>query len=80
MKKRRQSRREFLGLTGLATAGLAGGSFFPSAFSETEAADLDPSHADLVVLNAKVYTVDPQIPKAEAFAVKRLENRKTWRT
>src|SRR6185312_6512725 len=26
--------------------------------------------ADLVVLNAKVYTVDPKVPQAEAFAVK----------
>lgn len=26
--------------------------------------------ADLVVLNAKVYTVDPKLPQAEAFAVK----------
>src|SRR6202041_12795 len=25
---------------------------------------------DLVVLNAKVYTVDPSVPKAEAFAIK----------
>ena len=30
----------------------------------------DAQDADLVVLNAKVYTVDAQVPKAEAFAVK----------
>jgi len=35
-----------------------------------QAADSDPGKADLVVLNAKVYTVDRDMPKAEAFAVK----------
>ena len=30
----------------------------------------DPRNADLVVFNAKVYTVDDRAPKAEAFAVK----------
>jgi predicted amidohydrolase YtcJ len=61
MKK--HSRREFLGLTGI---GLAGGPWVRSAV----AADLDAQNADLVVFNAKVYTVDPRTPRAEAFAVK----------
>jgi predicted amidohydrolase YtcJ len=50
------SRREFLGIVGV---GLAGGAF------AAEGTD-----ADLVVFNAKVYTVDSRMPKAEAFAVR----------
>ena len=71
MNKRRQNRREFLGLTGVSVAGLAG-SRFPGAtiFAATESPDADPYHAELVVFNAKVYTMDSQAPKAEAFAVK----------
>src|SRR5215469_3019930 len=57
------SRREFMGLVaggpavlvpGLSHAALAADSFDP----------------DLVVFNAKVYTIDPLMPRAEAFAVK----------
>jgi predicted amidohydrolase YtcJ len=68
---RRQNRREFLGLTGLGAASIASDALFhPNGFVETEAADADPRHADLVVHNAKVYTIDSRLPKAEAFAVK----------
>ena len=71
MNKRRHSRREFLGLTGAGVAGLASGSLLSTTvFAETDSADNDPRHADLVVFNAKVYTVDSHMPKAEAFAVK----------
>src|SRR5215469_5832500 len=71
MKRQSRSRREFLGLTGASVAGLAGGSFLGSnVFAETESADADPRHADLVVFNAKVYTIAPRLPRAEAFAVK----------
>jgi predicted amidohydrolase YtcJ len=71
MNKHGHNRREFLGLTGASVVGLASGSFRDAnAFADKESADFDPRHADLVVFNAKVYTVDPQIPKAEAFAVK----------
>jgi predicted amidohydrolase YtcJ len=71
MRKPRHSRREFLGLAGAGAVAFASGSF-PSAtaLGETQSADADPRHADLVVFNAKVYTVDPRMPKAEAFAVK----------
>jgi predicted amidohydrolase YtcJ len=56
------SRRELLGLIG-STAVLS-----PWLTSRAFAADsADP---DLVVFNAKVYTVDAQMPRAEAFAVK----------
>lgn len=71
MNKHRHSRREFLGLTGASLAGLASSSFLgATAFSQTQGTDDDPRHADLVVFNAKIYTVDSRMPKAEAFAVK----------
>lgn len=71
MNKRRQNRREFLGLTGVSVAGLAGSRFPGSTiFAATESPDTDPYHAELVVFNANVYTMDSQTPKAEAFAVK----------
>src|SRR5215472_8518291 len=52
----KHSRREFLGLT-------VAGSFAARALAAE-------TPADLVVFNAKVYTVDPGAPRAEAFAVK----------
>ena len=53
-----------MGLTGAGIAGLVGGPW-PGAAAAAEGQD-----ADLVVFNAKVYTVDSRAPKAEAFAVK----------
>ncbi|HTA45746.1 MAG TPA: amidohydrolase [Bryobacteraceae bacterium] len=53
----RSSRREFLWLTG---AGVAGSALAVQS-------DGPP---DLVVLNAKVYTIETRFPKAEAFAVR----------
>ena len=71
MKKRTHSRREFVSFTGSAVAGLAGLPWLegtPSAQTPTPAANsTDP---DLVVFNAKVYTVDAARPRAEAFAVR----------
>lgn len=67
MKKHDRNRREFLGLTGLSVATLGVGSFLSA---EVQTADPDPRHSDLVVYNAKVYTVDARMPKAEAFAAK----------
>jgi predicted amidohydrolase YtcJ len=69
MNSRRHNRREFLGVTGVGVAGLAGGGLFGRTAS-AQTPSLDPRSADLVVVNAKVYTVDPSTPKAEAFAVK----------
>ena len=51
------NRREFLGLTGFGLAGAIASAAVPG----------DP---DLIVFNAKVYTVDPRTPRAEAFAIK----------
>src|SRR5271154_1542159 len=53
----KSNRREFLGLTGL---GLA------SALARAAV----PGDPDLIVFNAKVYTVDLRTPRAEAFAIK----------
>ena len=65
MADHRNTRREWLGIaSGAGVAGVLGGSATGIlAAAETEG-------ADLVVFNAKVYTVDAQTPKAEAFAVK----------
>jgi predicted amidohydrolase YtcJ len=57
--KSRHSRREFMGL-------LAAG---PAALTPLASAAFASTDPDLVVFNAKVYTVDPQMPRAEAFAV-----------
>jgi len=61
---RRYNRRSFLGLTGAGIAGLAGAPWLRTAW----AAEAVPP--DLVVFNAKIYTVDSGAPRAEAFAVK----------
>jgi predicted amidohydrolase YtcJ len=63
---RRDSRREFMGLTAAGFAGMFGDPRRVSA----QSADLTSRDADLVVFNAKVYTVDSLAPKVEAFAVK----------
>jgi len=54
-----------MGLTaGAGIASLAGGPWLRAA------AGAEGQDADLVVFNAKVYTVDSRVPKAEAFAIK----------
>jgi predicted amidohydrolase YtcJ len=68
--KNRHNRREFLGLTGAGLAAAAAGPFAGSTRAAAAAAMADPQDADLVVFNAKVYTVDPAMARAEAFAVK----------
>ena len=64
----RQSRRDFMGLT----IGAVAAAFSSRWVNRTVAAvaGVDTGNADLVVINAKVYTVDSRTPKAEAFAVK----------
>ena len=70
----RHSRREFMGLTAvgaagiLARPGLAAGRTLATT-SAPESAQAAPSaDPDLVVFNAKVYTMDSAAPRAEAFA------------
>jgi predicted amidohydrolase YtcJ len=65
MTKHTCSRRSFIGMAGAGVAGAAVPRWAAAAGSFADARD-----ADLVVFNAKVYTVDPQLPKAEAFAVR----------
>ncbi len=68
MKNIKHSRREFLGLTGACVAGTVAAPWLnvPPAAAQT----IDTHGADLVVFNAKVYTMDNRTPRAEAFAVK----------
>ncbi len=61
---RKHSRREFMGLTGGGLAAALGGPWAAIA------AAAEGQEADLVVLNAKVYTVDSSAPRAEAFAIR----------
>jgi predicted amidohydrolase YtcJ len=76
MKKDRRNRREFLGMTGTGIAGLVGGSLLGGsllgdpAVAAAQGGEPNRLDADLVVFNAKVYTVDESAPRAEAFAVK----------
>ena len=58
-----------MGLTGAGLAAAAGGRSFSSS-PAAAAALADPQDADLVVFNAKVYTVDANAPRAEAFAIR----------
>src|SRR4029079_13714861 len=67
MTKQRYNRREFMGLTGAGIASLIGAQWsLGKAWAQGSAAQ----EPDLVVFNAKVYTVDPLVPRAEAFAFK----------
>jgi predicted amidohydrolase YtcJ len=59
------NRRTFAGMAAAAMAGIAGAPWESAARAAEASAD-----AGLVVFNAKVYTVDPAAPQAEAFAVK----------
>ncbi len=58
-----------MGLAGAGLAGAVGGSWVGATPGVVAAADTT-TDADLVVLNATVYTMDPALPKAEAFAVR----------
>ena len=65
MNRRTFSRRNFIGTTGAAIATLAGPKWTGAAASFGDA-----QNAELVVFNAKVYTVDTRLPRAQAFAVR----------
>src|SRR5271163_1964552 len=59
------SRRDFMAMSGASIAGAALPRWAAAVESFAKARD-----AELVVFNAKVYTVDPRVPNAEAFAVR----------
>jgi len=65
-----RNRRQFITTACASFAGLIGASEFVAgaqpAPTATPAAGASP---DLLVINAKVYTIDPRMPRAEAFAV-----------
>ncbi len=61
-----RSRRDFIRAGGLSAAGLLAGA--PLAVRAARAAA--PRVPDTIVINAKVYTVDDRMPRAQAFAVK----------
>jgi predicted amidohydrolase YtcJ len=67
----RRTRREFMGLTGTAAVAGALGGALPGARAAVSAAQAGggAGNADLVVFNARVYTVDDRLPRAEACAV-----------
>ena len=61
--KDRHSRREFMGLAAVGTAGL-----LTRPSHSIFAALIPPPEPDLIVFNAKVYTMDAATPRAQAFA------------
>ena len=64
------TRRRFMGLTAAGVAGLLTPPWLRDARAATGALTAQSGDTDLVVFNAKVYTVDPAAPRAEAFAIK----------
>jgi predicted amidohydrolase YtcJ len=64
-----RSRREFLGLTTIGLAGALTPEWLRDARGVSRFAERAPE-PELVVVNAKVYTMDPAMPSAEAFAIK----------
>jgi predicted amidohydrolase YtcJ len=73
MKHARQNRREFMQTTGLAAAGVVGAALpagpTPAQAAAAQAALSGGRDPDLIVVNAKVYTMDTRSPRAEAFVV-----------
>jgi predicted amidohydrolase YtcJ len=71
MAKSSHNRRQFINAAGASLAAFAGA---PELVAGLQAAQAQPAVSggtspDLVVINAKVYTMDPRAPRAEAFAV-----------
>jgi hypothetical protein len=67
---RRHSRKEFMGLAAAGVAGAFSPTFVRSASAATAVPGRLAVDPDLVVFNAKVYTMDAATPRAEAFAIK----------
>lgn len=72
MSHSRHNRREFITAMSAALAGMAGGPELAAtaeAAAGIQAAGSDRQDPELIVVNAKVYTMDARAPRAEAFAV-----------
>jgi predicted amidohydrolase YtcJ len=65
----RHSRRGFMGLTAAGVAGMLTPPWIREARAASFTAATRRAEPDLVVYNAKVYTMDPAAPRAEAIAV-----------
>jgi len=63
------TRKEFLNLSAVLAGGVGASGLQVTTAQEPR--DDDGSRPDLVVVNARVYTVDNALPRADAFAVKR---------
>lgn len=70
MSNQRHSRRGFLGMAGAGIGAAFGWPWFSRADAAKVQSGGGTQEADLIVFNAKVYTIDSRMPKAEAFAVK----------
>ena len=69
IKHSRRNRRAFINIAGAALAGMTSARPLTAGAQATQvptASDKDP---DLIVINARVYTMDTPAPRAEAFAV-----------
>jgi predicted amidohydrolase YtcJ len=71
MKPSRYGRREFAKLAGAALAGISGPTSRTTAAAQAapQAATAGGRDPDAIVVNAKVYTMDTRVPRADAFAV-----------
>jgi len=72
MTNDRRSRRDFMNVAGAGMAGLAGAPLVgapAAAQAFAQAAPTGSLRPDLIVVNAKVYTMDTRAPRADAFAV-----------
>jgi len=65
MSMNKYSRSEFLRLTGAAAAGVG-----LTGSTARAQGTVDATHADLILVNGRVLTMDDSLPRAEAFAVK----------
>src|SRR5215470_9732356 len=63
-----RGRREFIGLAGAGIAGTVGAHWLGVTLAAAQT--VDAHDADLIVFNARVFTMDARTPRAEAFAVK----------
>ena len=69
IKHSRQNRRAFINIAGAALAGMAGARPLTAGAQATQVPTASGQDPDLIVINARVYTMGTSAPRAEAFAV-----------